>query len=83
MITQTLSQEEQTVVLAQLKAASPRIEFFIGAGDEKKSYTKQEMIEHVKNLDEVGKEFIKTQMNPLHISNLIASRYKVRYPFVV
>jgi|GEM_PF-1053709 len=65
MTTQTLSQEEQTVVLAQLKAASPRIEFFIGTGSGKKSFTKQEMIEHVKNLDEVGKEFIKTQMELL------------------
>jgi len=62
MTTTTLSQEEQSIVLAQLKAASPRIEFFVGTPGSKKSYSKQEMIQHVETLDAVGKEFIRTQM---------------------
>ena len=65
MTTRTLGQEEQSIVLAQLKAASPRIEFFIGTPGTKKSYSKKDMIEHVKNMDEVGAEFIKTQMELL------------------
>jgi hypothetical protein len=62
MTTATFGQVEQSTVLAQLKAASPRIEFFVGSADAKKSYSKQEMIQHVETLDAVGKEFIRTQM---------------------
>ena len=61
----TVIRDEQNVVLAQLKATSPGLEFFIGANDEKKAYSKDEMIVHVQHLDEVGKEFIHTQMELL------------------
>jgi hypothetical protein len=71
--------QEQEVVLAQLGAASPELHFFVGTSEGTKSYTKKELIKHVGQLDEVGCEFIKTQMEFLRsfqngeIADILAS----------
>lgn len=65
MDTITLNRDEQQTVLAQLKASSPKIAFFVGSGASKKSYSREEMEDHVESLDEVGVEFIRTQMELL------------------
>jgi hypothetical protein len=54
--------EEKAIVLAQLLSLNPSLSFSVGAG-ESKTYSKSEIIKHVEALDEVGKEFVKTQMD--------------------
>jgi len=57
----TIKEEERAIVLAQLMAASPELRLSIGSLSAK-TYTKDEIMKHVEELDEIGKEFIKTQM---------------------
>lgn len=56
-----LLDKEKVIVLAQLQAAGSGLNFSIG-GDSTKTYTKKEIVMHVEELDSIGKEFIKTQM---------------------
>lgn len=62
---QEILQQQVDVVLAQLKAASPTLKFYVGdeASREKRMFTKSEMIEHVSSFDAVGKEFVQTQID--------------------
>lgn len=55
-------QKQKEIVLAQLMATSPSIKLSIGTADGMKTYTTTEIIEHVTNLDDFGKEYIETQM---------------------
>jgi phosphopantothenoylcysteine synthetase/decarboxylase len=53
---------EQELVLAQLSEASPRLKFFVGGANGTEMYTRKQLLEHVEALDEIGKEFIRTQI---------------------
>jgi len=57
----TVNEEEKAIVLAQLLAASPELSLSIGSASAK-TYSKDEITKHVEALDEIGREFIKTQM---------------------
>jgi hypothetical protein len=60
----SILQQQVDVVLAQLKAASPTLKFYVGdeSNGEKKLFTKTELIQHVTLLDDIGKEFLETQV---------------------
>jgi len=53
---------EKELVLFRLLASDPRLQLSVGGDGTVKTYTREQIIEHVKTLDEVGKEYIKTQM---------------------
>lgn len=55
--------KEREIVLAQLMATSPSYKLSIGSTTGMKTYTTSQLIQHVKDLDEFGKEFIETQMD--------------------
>ena len=54
--------QERDLVITQLSGASPGLKLFIGEN----SYNRNQIIEHVRNLDEMGREFVATQINYLH-----------------
>jgi hypothetical protein len=47
----------------QLEAATSNLKFFVGTATGTKTYTREELLKHVRALDEIGLEFIKTQMD--------------------
>lgn len=55
--------KEKEIVLAQLMATSPSYKLSIGGSDGMKTYTTDQLIQHVQALDEFGKEFVETQMD--------------------
>jgi hypothetical protein len=55
--------KEKEIVLAQLMATSPSYKLSIGSASGMKTYTTSQLIKHVQDLDEFGKEFIETQMD--------------------
>jgi hypothetical protein len=60
----SILQQQVDIVLAQLKAASPTLNFYVGdENGQKKIFTKKEMIEHVTSLDAIGKQFVQTQVD--------------------
>ena len=57
-------QQQVDIVLAQLKAASPTLNFYVGdESGHKKMFTRKEMIDHVTSYDAVGKQFVQTQVD--------------------
>jgi hypothetical protein len=54
--------KEQAIVLSQLFATNPNLRLSIGGTGEPVTFTRDEIINHVKNMDEYGKDYIKTQM---------------------
>jgi hypothetical protein len=55
--------KEKEIVLAQLFASDPKLKLSIGSAEGMKTYTRDQIIKHVENLDTVGKEYVKTQMD--------------------
>lgn len=55
--------KEKQIVLAQLMATSPTIRLSIGGASGMKTYSTDEIIEHVSEMDEFGKKFVETQMD--------------------
>lgn len=55
--------KEKEIVLAQLMATSPSYKLSIGTSDGMKTYTTEQVMQHVSDLDEFGKQFIETQMD--------------------
>jgi hypothetical protein len=53
---------ERDLVLYQLLSSDPNLKLSVG-GDEAKSYSRDQIIEHVRELDEVGQDYVDTQMN--------------------
>lgn len=56
-----LSKSEKELILARLEVLSD--DLFFSSGDDGKNISKSEMVEHVKNLDNIGKEYIETELN--------------------
>lgn len=54
--------EEQQLVIAQLNIASASLRLYVLGPDGNEKYTRDELIKHVKDLDDIGREFIRTQM---------------------
>lgn len=54
--------KEQEIVLAQLMATSPTYKLSIGTVDGMQTFTADQLIGHVTDLDEFGIKFIETQM---------------------
>jgi hypothetical protein len=57
----TLLNNEKDIVIARLLQASPELKFSIGDGSTG-TYTPEDMIKNVEALNEVGKQFIESQM---------------------
>lgn len=55
--------KEKAIVLEQLMATSPTYKLSIGTSDGMQTYTAKQLIQHVSDLDEFGKQFIETQMD--------------------
>jgi hypothetical protein len=56
-------EKEKELILAQLLASSPQLKLSVGTSEGMKTYTRDQIIEHVKQLDNVGQEYVKTQMD--------------------
>ena len=69
-------EEEKELVILRIETTPSNLRLSIGGG---KSMTKEEMIEHVKNGDEIGKQIIKAHLNFLravasgNLTNLLSS----------
>lgn len=55
--------KEKEIVLAQLMATSPSYKLSIGTPTGMKTYTTEQLIQHVTELDDFGKQFIEMQMD--------------------
>lgn len=56
----TIAQKEKELVLARLEVLSPELHFSVGADSE--SFSRNEMIQQIHNNTEVGKDFIKVEL---------------------
>lgn len=56
---------EKKIVLEQLFASNPKMKLSVGTPTGIQTYTRKQIIEHVEQMDEVGVEYIKTQMDYL------------------
>lgn len=56
----SITQKEKELVIARLEVVSPELSFYVGGED--KSFSKQDLIEEINKDTNVGKEFIKTQL---------------------
>ena len=54
-----ISQKERELIIARLEIASPELHF--SSGDDSKTYSRDEIIEHIKQEDKVGDTFIKIE----------------------
>jgi capsule polysaccharide export protein KpsC/LpsZ len=54
------TEEEKELVILRIETTTSNLRLSIGGG---KSMNKEEMIEHVKNGDEIGKQIVKTHLN--------------------
>ena len=59
-----LEQEKKELVLARLKTLRPESKIMLGGGEE---VSVHELVEHVENGDEFGKNIIKTQIKMLQV----------------
>ena len=55
-------QKEQELVLFQLLSTDPNLKLLVGANNAE-TYNREQIIEHVQELDDVGRDYIETQMN--------------------
>jgi len=53
------SQEERDLIIARLEVLSPELHF--ASGDNFQDFSRDEMIEQIKNNTKVGKEFVATE----------------------
>jgi len=60
-MTFTKSQKEQELVLARMEVLSPDLVF--SSGGSGATYTRDEMMQHVRDKDEAGSEFVKIEMD--------------------
>ena len=73
---QEILRDKINLVIARLDVSSPNLYF--SSGSNKETYSRDDMIEHVRNCDEVGKSFIAEQLEFLRafkdgsLVNLIA-----------
>jgi hypothetical protein len=58
---QNISNKERELIIARLEVLSPELHF--SSGHEMKSYSRNEIIEQIKLGNEVGDEFVKTELN--------------------
>lgn len=59
--TKQISQKEIELVIARLEVLSPELHF--SSGNKEESISRDQMIEHVKANDKIGKDFIKTELD--------------------
>ena len=57
----TFSEKERELIIARLEVASPELHF--SSGDSSESYTRDEIIQHIKNADTIGNAFIKVELD--------------------
>ena len=55
-----ISEKEQELIIARLEVLSPELHF--SSGNSNENISRDEMIEHVMNGDEVGNEYVKTEL---------------------
>ena len=55
-----IAQKEKELVLARLEVLSPELHFSVGANSE--SFSRNEMIKQINDNTEVGKDFIKVEL---------------------
>jgi len=71
-----LSRDEKELVILRIETTSSNLRLSIGGG---KSMSKEEMIEHVRKGDEIGKQIIQSHLNFLraaasgNLTNLLSS----------
>jgi hypothetical protein len=53
-------QKEKELIIARLDIVSPELSFYVGGGD--KSFSKKDLIEEINKDTDIGKEFIKIQL---------------------
>lgn len=56
-----ISEQEKQLVIARLEVLSPTIHFSVGA--ETSNVSRDEMVEHVKAGDAIGKDYVQTELN--------------------
>jgi hypothetical protein len=61
MSTADIIQKEKELVISRVLASSPNLRFSVGDGNYE-TLTREELIEHVERFDEIGKGFVKSQM---------------------
>lgn len=54
------SKRKRDIIIARIEILSPELHF--SSGKNSKTYSRDEIIEHIKNNDAVGKEFVKTEL---------------------
>ncbi len=52
--------KERELVIARLEVISPELHFSVGNSSQ--TYTRDQVISHIKEDDEIGKEFVKTEL---------------------
>ena len=57
----TFSEKERELIIARLEVASPELHF--SSGDSSKTYSRNEIIQHVKDADTVGNAFVKIELD--------------------
>ncbi len=74
----SISQKEKELVLARLEVLSPELHFSVGSG--KESFSRNEMIKQINENTDVGKDFIKVELEFLRafkngsLANSLATR---------
>lgn len=58
---ESISKKEMELVLARLEVISPK--FFFSSGGEYDNLSRDQMIQHVKDGDEIGKKFIEAELD--------------------
>ena len=53
-------QKEKKLVIARLEVVSPELSFYVGGQDQ--SFSKNDLIDEIKRDTDIGKDFIKTQL---------------------
>ena len=54
------SKKERELIIARIEILSPELHF--SSGENSKTYSRDEIIAQIKDNDEVGKEFVKTEL---------------------
>ena len=56
----SITQKEKELVIARLEVVFPELSFFVGGQDQ--SFSKEDLINEIKRDTDIGKDFIKTQL---------------------